>query len=125
MRRRTILTAGLVAGALVAGTAACGSDNKTSTPAAEPEGTVTWWDTSDATNEAPKFKELISQFEAKYPKIKINYVNVPFDQARDKFKTAAASGAGAPDVMRAEVAWTPEFASLGYLQKLDGTPALQ
>jgi arabinogalactan oligomer / maltooligosaccharide transport system substrate-binding protein len=124
MRRRSILTAGLVAGALVAGTAACGTSTDKPTPAAEPAGTVTWWDTSDATNEAPKFKELIAQFEAKYPKIKVDYVNVPFDQARDKFKTAAQSGAGAPDVMRAEVAWTPEFASLGYLQALDGTPAL-
>src|SRR5687768_1788446 len=110
MRRRSILTAGLVAGVLVAGTAACGTSNDKPTPAAEPAGTVTWWDTSDATNEAPKFKELIAKFEAKYPKIKVTYVNVPFDQARDKFKTAAASGAGAPDVMRAEVAWTPEFA---------------
>jgi arabinogalactan oligomer / maltooligosaccharide transport system substrate-binding protein len=125
MRRRSILTAGLLAGALIAGTAACGSDDdKTNTPAAEPEGTVTWWDTSDATNEAPVFKELIAKFEAANPKIKINYVNVPFSEARDKFKTAAQSGAGAPDVMRAEVAWTPEFASLGYLQPLDGTPAL-
>jgi arabinogalactan oligomer/maltooligosaccharide transport system substrate-binding protein len=124
MRRRSILTAGLIAGALVAGTAACGTSTEKPTPAAEPEGTVTWWDTSDATNEAPKFKELIKQFEAKYPKIKVTYVNVPFDQARDKFKTAAQSGAGAPDVMRAEVAWTPEFASLGYLQPLDGTAAL-
>jgi arabinogalactan oligomer/maltooligosaccharide transport system substrate-binding protein len=124
MRRRSILTVGLVAGALVAGTAACGTSTDKPTPAAAPEGTVTWWDTSDATNEAPKFKELITKFEAQYPKIKVNYVNVPFDQARDKFKTAAQSGAGAPDVMRAEVAWTPEFASLGYLQALDGTPAL-
>ena len=69
----------------------------------------------DATNEAPTFKALIKEFEAKYPKIKVNYVNVPFDQAQNKFKTAAQAGTGAPDVMRAEVAWTPEFASLGYL----------
>ena len=66
MRRRSILTAGLVAGALVAGTAACGTSTDKPTPAAEPEGTVTWWDTSDATNEAPKFKELITQFEASF-----------------------------------------------------------
>jgi arabinogalactan oligomer/maltooligosaccharide transport system substrate-binding protein len=124
MRRRSILAAGLLAGALVAGTAACSSDKTTTPPSNDPSGTVTWWDTSDATNEAPAFKDLITKFEAAYPKIKINYVNVPFDQARDKFKTAAQSGAGAPDVMRSEVAWTPEFASLGYLQPLDGTPAL-
>jgi arabinogalactan oligomer / maltooligosaccharide transport system substrate-binding protein len=124
MRRRSLLTAGLLAGALIAGTAACSSSSSTQQGTQGPSGTVTWWDTSDATNEAPAFQDLIKQFTAKFPDIKVNYVNVPFDQARDKFKTAAQSGAGAPDVMRAEVAWTPEFASLGYLLPLDGTPAL-
>src|SRR5690606_26158597 len=57
-------------------------------------------------------------------KIDVEYVNVPFDGADDKFKTAAQSGDGAPDVMRADVGWTSTFAALGYLQPLDGTPAL-
>ncbi|WP_019813316.1 extracellular solute-binding protein [Saccharomonospora saliphila] len=87
-------------------------------------GTVTWWDTSDATTEAPAFRELVSRFEDKYPNIDVEYVNVPFDGADDKFKTAAQSGDGAPDVMRADVGWTPTFAALGYLQPLDDTPAL-
>lgn len=87
-------------------------------------GTVTWWDTSDSTSEAPAYKELIAKFEAAYPKIKVKYENVPFDDARDKFKTAAQGGSGAPDVLRADVGWTPAFAELGYLQPLDGTPAL-
>jgi len=86
--------------------------------------TITWWDTSDSTNEAPKFKDLISKFETKYPRIKVDYQNIPFDQARDKFKTAAQANT-APDVMRAEVAWTPEFASLRYLAPLDGTAAAE
>jgi arabinogalactan oligomer / maltooligosaccharide transport system substrate-binding protein len=89
------------------------------------KGTVTWWDTSDATNEAPSYQPIIKAFEAKYPNIKVNYVNVPFADAKDKFKTAAQSGSGAPDVLRADVGWTPAFAQLGYLQPLDGTPALQ
>ena len=75
--------------------------------------------------EGPAFQELIKEFEAKYPKIKVKYVNVPFDEAQNKFKTAAQAGAGAPDVMRAEVAWVAEFASLGYLQPLDGTRPLE
>ena len=88
-------------------------------------GTVTFWDTSDATSESPAYKELVKRFEEKYPKITVDYVNVPFDGADDKFKTAAASGDGAPDVMRSDVGWTPTFAALGYLQPLDGTPALE
>ncbi|NYI05196.1 extracellular solute-binding protein [Allostreptomyces psammosilenae] len=101
-----------------------GNGGNASADPASVSGTVTYWDTSDATNEAPVFEELIAQFEEQYPNIDVEYVNVPFDQAQNKFKTAAQSGDGAPDVIRAEVAWTPEFASLGYLAPLDGTPAM-
>jgi len=37
---------------------------------------------------------IIKAFEAKYPNIKVNYVNVPFSDAKDKFKTAAQSQRG-------------------------------
>lgn len=124
--------AAAVIAALALAASACSSSKSSSgsggaKAAADPSqvsGTVTWWDTSDATNEAPNYQPLIKAFEAKYPNIKVNYVNVPFSDAKDKFKTAAQSGSGAPDVLRADVGWTPAFAQLGYLQPLDGTPAL-
>ncbi|MDQ1247085.1 MAG: arabinogalactan oligomer / maltooligosaccharide transport system substrate-binding protein, partial [Actinomycetota bacterium] len=84
-------------------------------------GTVTYWDTSDATNEAPVFQELIAGFQRQYPNITVDYVNVPFAEAQQRFKTAAQAGEG-PDVMRADVGWTTEFATLGYLQPLSETP---
>ena len=112
----------LAASACSSGKSSGGSAAKTD-PAAV-KGTVTWWDTSDATNEAPNYQPIIKAFQAKYPNITVNYVNVPFSDAKDKFKTAAQSGSGAPDVLRADVGWTPAFAQLGYLQPLDGTPAL-
>ncbi len=87
-------------------------------------GTVTWWDTSNVTNEAPTYKAIAEDFEKANPDVKVKYVNVPFDEAQNKFKTAAGAS-GAPDVMRSEVAWTPEFAKLGYLAPLDGTAALE
>ncbi|MFC4585927.1 extracellular solute-binding protein [Sphaerisporangium corydalis] len=130
MRRGISVAA--TAAALALAVSACGGDT-TSNPSAAPAGSadpaavsgeVTWWDTSDATNEAPVFKDLITEFQAKYPKIKVNYVNVPFADAQNKFKTAAQSGAGAPDVLRTDVGWVAEFASLGYLAPLDGTAAL-
>ncbi|MBH1933495.1 extracellular solute-binding protein [Streptomyces sp. AV19] len=102
-----------------------GSGEKAATDPGSVSGSITWWDTSDATNEAPVFRKLVKDFEAKYPKIKVNYVNVPFDQAQQKFKTSASTGKGAPDVLRADVGWTPGFAQLGYLKDLGGTPALQ
>jgi arabinogalactan oligomer/maltooligosaccharide transport system substrate-binding protein len=122
------MTAALVAAALAVSAAACGDGDPSTEPVKDPaaiSGTVTWWDTSDATNEAPAFRELVRDFQAKYPKIKINYVNVPFADAQNKFKTAAQSGSGAPDVIRAEVGWTTEFAALGYLAPLEGTRALE
>src|SRR5215204_5140653 len=112
-----------VAGALAL--AACGESADSGAAAvsadtADASGTVTWWDTSDATNEAPVFKELVDKFTTSHPKITVNYVNVPFAQAQEKFRTAAQAGAGAPDVLRSEVAWTSDFASLGYLADLTG-----
>ncbi|MFF4155678.1 extracellular solute-binding protein [Streptomyces sp. NPDC001678] len=129
--RRGISVAAVV-GALALTMTACGGgggDNggdgsKAANDPGAVSGTITWWDTSDATNEAPAFKKLAKDFEAKYPKIKVDYVNVPFDQAQQKFKTAAATGKGAPDVLRSDVGWTPGFAQLGYLKDLTGTPAL-
>lgn len=127
MKRRFAVAAVVAATVAVAATgcssSSSGSQNSSTDPASV-SGTVTWWDTSDATHEGPNYQTLINQFQTKYPKIKVNYVNVAFSEAESKFKTAAQSGSGAPDVMRADVGWTPTFASLGYLQPLDGTPAL-
>ncbi|MEV4874200.1 extracellular solute-binding protein [Streptomyces syringium] len=129
--RRGISVAALV-GVLALTATACGGDSgggagdgsKAASDPSSVSGTITWWDTSDATNEAPTFKKLVADFEKKYPKIKVNYVNVPFDQAQQKFKTAASSNQGAPDVLRSDVGWTAGFAQLGYLKDLTGTPAL-
>lgn len=104
-----------------AGTTTSASPSSSVDPA-NLRATLSWWDTSDATNEAPAFKALIAEFNKTYPNVKINYQSVPFGEAQNKFKTAAAAKSGAPDILRAEVAWVPEFASLGYLYELDGTP---
>ncbi|HSE09420.1 MAG TPA: extracellular solute-binding protein [Nocardioidaceae bacterium] len=121
------------AGALVAAVSllatACGSGESEETDNTAPapdqvSGSLTWWDTSDPTNEGPAFDELIKRFEAEYPDVTIDHQFVPFGEAQNKFKTAAEAGEGAPDILRAEVAWVPEFASLGYLYSLEGTAAL-
>jgi arabinogalactan oligomer/maltooligosaccharide transport system substrate-binding protein len=125
MRRGISIAAAVTTLAL--GLTACGGSN--SDAGSKPKdpkdvsGAITWWDTSNDA-EAPAYKALVADFEKKYPKIKVKRVAVPFDQAQQKFKTAAQAKKGAPDVIRAEVGWTPGFASLGYLAPLDGTPAL-
>lgn len=134
MRRLLPAIAGV--SALALGLAACGgsstsTDNASNSPSsgssvdpASLKADLTWWDTSDPTNEAPAFKKLIAKFNQTYPNVKINYQSVPFGDAQNKFKTAAAAKSGAPDILRAEVAWVSDFASKGYLYALDGTDAL-
>jgi arabinogalactan oligomer/maltooligosaccharide transport system substrate-binding protein len=120
--RRGIAATALVASLALAATA-CGGDSDSGDKADGPV-TLTWWDTSNATNEAPTYQALVKEFEAANKDIKVKYVNVPFDQAQNKFDTAAGSK-GAPDILRSEVGWTPAFAKKGYFLPLDGTEALK
>ena len=119
--RRGIAATALVASLALAATA-CGGDGDSDSESGGPV-TITYWDTSNATNEAPTYKALVKEFEAANKGVKVNFVNVPFDQAQNKFDTAAGSK-GAPDVLRSEVGWTPAFAKKSYLLPLDGTAAL-
>ncbi|MFB4274130.1 extracellular solute-binding protein [Nonomuraea sp. MTCD27] len=127
--RRNLPAAAAVA-AFVLALSACGGGGGTPAPAAsvsdpsKVSGELTWWDTTRPESEGPTFQALIKEFQAKYPQVKVNYVNVPSDQAQSQFQTAAQAGTGAPDVIRSEVAWTSQFASLGYLQPLDGSRAV-
>ena len=123
MRRGIGVTA--VAAVLALAATACGGDGGGSDNGANGEiaGTVTYWDTS---NDAEKgtYKKIAEDFEKKHPKVHVKYVHVNFGDANQKFKNAAGGNSGAPDVMRTEVAWVADFANLGYLAPLDGTPAL-
>ncbi|MFF6977108.1 extracellular solute-binding protein [Streptomyces sp. NPDC008343] len=118
--RRGIAATALVASLALAATACGGSDSGDS---ADGPVTITWWDTSNATNEAPTYQALVKEFEAANKDVKVKYVNVPFDQAQNKFDTAAGSK-GAPDILRSEVGWTPAFAKKGFFLPLDGTEAV-
>jgi arabinogalactan oligomer/maltooligosaccharide transport system substrate-binding protein len=120
--RRGIAASALVV-ALAVSMAACGSSGGSGSDGkADGPVTITYWDTSNATNEAPSYQELAKKFEAANPNIKVNFVNVPFDQAQNKLQTAMGAK-GAPDVFRSEVGWTAAFAKAGFLEPLDGTPA--
>ncbi|MFF4366099.1 extracellular solute-binding protein [Streptomyces sp. NPDC001594] len=118
--RRGIAATALVATLALAATA-CGGDTKgdggETKAGGELSGTVTWWDTS---NEAEKatFQKIAEGFTAKHPKVTVKYVNVPYGDAQNKVKNAFSSGADAPDVIRADVGWVADFASLGYLDEV-------
>ncbi|KAF0646945.1 MULTISPECIES: extracellular solute-binding protein [Streptomyces] len=120
--RRGIAATALVASLALAATA-CGGGSEDKASTGGPV-TITWWDTSDATNEAPTYKKLIAKFEAANKDVKVKYQNVPFAEAEQKYKTAAQAG-NAPEVLRADVGWTAGLAENQYLAPLDGTPAVK
>lgn len=115
MRRSIGTTAAIAALALAA--TACGSDDGDGGPV-----TVTYWDTSNET-EAAVFQEIAEEFAEDNPDVEVDYVNIGWDGAEDRFKNAAAANE-APHVMRTEVAWVSDFASLDYLAPLDDTAAV-
>ncbi|MET3987220.1 extracellular solute-binding protein [Streptomyces sp. PvR034] len=123
--RRGIAATALVAALALAATA-CGGDKNDNgggdSAGGEISGTVTWWDTSNDTEKAT-FQKIAEAFTAKHPKVTVKYVNVPYGDAQNKVKNAFSSGAEAPDVIRADVGWVADFASLGYLDKVPADAA--
>ncbi|MEE1928607.1 extracellular solute-binding protein [Streptomyces sp. TRM 70351] len=107
---------------LTCGLTACGTGGDDGDPSSV-SGSVVWWDTSGPT-EAPFFNRLVADFEKQHPKIDVTYVSVDFFEAQQKYRAAAESGTGVPDVLRADVGWTAGFAADGLLADLTGTPAL-
>ncbi|MGP4110696.1 extracellular solute-binding protein [Streptomyces sp. 4N509B] len=125
--RRSIGTTAAVVAALALTATACGGDDGDGGGGGggqdgELSGTVTFWDTSNET-EAEVFQAVAEDFQELHPGVTVDYVNIGFDDAENRFKNAAGANE-APDVMRTEVAWVADFASLGYLYPLDDTAAL-
>lgn len=123
--RRGIAATALVATLALAATA-CGGDTKDdgaeTKAGGELSGTVTWWDTSNDAEKA-SFQKIAEAFTAKHPKVTVKYVNVPYGDAQNKVKNAFSSGSDAPDVIRADVGWVADFASLGYLDEVPAESA--
>src|SRR5688572_14155150 len=111
MRRTTLVTAVAAAGALVL--TACGGGDGGS--ASGDSGEITFWDTSGP-NESPVFTKIAQDCATKGG-YKVKTETVAFDQALNNYRTAAQGGQG-PDVFRAEVAWVPQLAKLGYVVDL-------
>ncbi len=117
-RRRFLTTT--AAAALSAGVlSACGNDDKQKAdgPLA---GAITFWHaySADSKEVAALQKVVIPGFKAKHPGTNVTQVTVPYDDLHQKLITAAAGGK-LPDVVRSDIAWVPELAKLGVLERLD------
>lgn len=87
------------------------------------EATITFWHTYNT--DGPENQQLLDvvlpAFAEVCPNITVDSVVMPYDGLHDQL-VAAVSGGGLPDVMRMDIIWTPEFASLGALVEMDGLP---
>jgi multiple sugar transport system substrate-binding protein len=61
---------------------------------------------------------IIPAFEKLHPDVKVEAQALPYDDLRTKILTSVAGGE-APDLIRADIIWVPEFAELGALAPLD------
>ena len=84
--------------------------------AMDTETTLTFW------TWVPDIKNEVKLFTTKYPKIKVDLVNVGQGAPHyQKLRTAIQSGQGAPDVAQVEFQYIPSF-TLGEGNLLDLTP---
>jgi multiple sugar transport system substrate-binding protein len=116
-RRRFLGTAIGVSGGLAL--AACGSSGGSTTPAAPAAQKASQSDIDTAMDTAttltfwswvPDLQNEVDLFEKKYPKIKVELVNVGSGAAQyQKLRAAIQSGQGAPDVVQIEYQYIPSF----------------
>jgi multiple sugar transport system substrate-binding protein len=82
---------------------------------------IVYWHTHGDAEEALLKDRLIPRFEQDNPDIKIKPVRMPYDGLKQQVVQGVASST-APDLMRLDIIWTPEFAHMGALVALDDLP---
>jgi multiple sugar transport system substrate-binding protein len=86
--------------------------------------TITFWHAYAENASAPEMQRLtkivIPQFEKLHPGIKVEQVPFSWSNLQQKLTTSVAGGT-LPDVIRADLAWVPQYAKLGAFDQLDKT----
>jgi multiple sugar transport system substrate-binding protein len=120
------ITRGLAVGILAAatlGVTACSSNPSSSAGGAASAGpqTVTMWGSygngGNSTQQDALNKQLIPAFEKANPGITVKYVDIPYASLLQKLTTSAAGGT-LPDLVRSDIGWVPQLASLGVVAPL-------
>ncbi|MER7678651.1 sugar ABC transporter substrate-binding protein [Streptomyces sp. NPDC096934] len=81
------------------------------------KGRITFWDNNGGVR-TDIWKQIIADFEKKYPDIEVDYVGIPAASAQSKYDTAIQGG-GLPDVGGVGTAMLAEVAVQGALDPLD------
>lgn len=90
----------------------------TATPVPPGPVTITFWHAYNPLETETFDKKVVPAFEKAHPNIKVQAQPVPYDEFHRKLLTAIAGGT-APDVIRSDIIWVPEFAEMGALVALD------
>ena len=80
--------------------------------------TITFWDENAGPNRTPYFDQMIAEFEATHPTIKVNYVGLPWSDAKSKYDIAIQSKT-TPDVGGIAESWLTDFIIKGALTPID------
>jgi multiple sugar transport system substrate-binding protein len=120
MRFTQIFLALAVAASVVAVAGTAGAARSTSASASST--TITFWHAYAENASAPEMQRLtkivIPRFEKLNPGIKVQQVPFSYGNLQQKLTTSVAGGT-LPDVVRADLAWVPQYAKLGAFAKLD------
>jgi multiple sugar transport system substrate-binding protein len=93
----------------------------TKTPPPKEKVTIEFWHAYGEGEEKVLLEEVLPAFEKANPSIKVKATRMPTENLKQQVITAAA-GSAVPDLMRMDIVWVPEFASLDALQPVDGFP---
>lgn len=79
---------------------------------------IEWLQWFAAENNSDFYDEIVEEFEAAHPDIKVKLVTQPFGKVRESIVTNRAIGVGS-DVLGLNMPWTSEFLEMGILEPLD------
>ena len=85
------------------------------------EVTITYWHTHGDSEEVVLKEQIVPEFEKQFPKIHVKLVRMPYDGLKQQVIQGVSSGT-APDLMRMDIIWVPEFAKMGALTAVDDLP---
>lgn len=80
--------------------------------------TIEFWHTYSDTEEVVLNDEIKPLFEKQHPNIELKLTRMPYEGLKQQV-VAGVAGDAAPDLMRMDIIWVPEFAKMGALLQLD------
>lgn len=126
--------AGLAAIALTLTATACAGSTKDQSAGSAPSGnspaaesakpapkqkvTLEYWHTYSDQEEKVLTEQIKPLFEKEYPNIELKLTRMPTEGLKQQV-IAGVSGNAAPDLMRMDIIWVPEFAKMGALAQVD------